>query len=644
MWNNKTYLGIIVAFLSCLSLLKAQEGLRPMTGNMNLIYPELKEFVKPLRSAAAAKTSSAGISLPFFDDFAYASVSQYPSSNFWSDSLLYVNVGMGRAPLSIGVATFDGLNKNGYPYNPNVTFSPSDAFPADTLTSQLVNLYTSGTQTLQASDSVALIFYYQLTGYGDSPEIQDSLMVDFFKPKQAKWTNRVWALRGNTNANNNDTVFKRAFVWVTDTAFLHEGFKFRFRNKAATNGNFDNWHIDYVYLDKNRSIISDTAWNDLSIGYVPTPFLKNYSAMPWQQYTVTDMADKYSNYIRYNGTSTVNTTYEYKLFDGNNNVLHAQSYGALNLPPFKQGGWQQNPVHSNPSINYTIAALGDSMDYTIKHYMLNLAGDVNIANDTVYQFQRFRNYFAYDDGSCETGYYVLGLGGRMAQRYVLNFNDTLRGMRIYFDPAGSINTAQNLYKMKINVFTNAGNGPGTRIFVSDSIYPLYSSNGHNYFTEFLFNNPLPLNAGVYFIGIQQFVASGVTIGFDRNYDFSKNLYYDSGSGWTQSSYKGSLMMRPVFGKKIEPPVGITEINEVLKGIKLFPVPANEILTIQRNQSASKLVSSYQLLNMLGNLILSGELQEELTQLNTSQLQNGIYLLKLYNKNKQMYHQKLIIQH
>jgi hypothetical protein len=644
MKNKRILLNVLVALVLLLNNTFAQEGLRPMSGNINLMYPELKEFVKPNRTMLSAKTTSAGISLPFFDDFAYASYSQYPHQDLWNDSLLYVNTGMARAPLTIGVATFDGLNKRGFPYNPNVTFSPSDAFPADTLTSQGINLFTSGTQTLQPSDSVALIFYYQLTGYGDSPEIQDSLMVDMYKPKQEVWQNRVWALRGNTNPNNNDTVFKRAFIWLTDTAFFHEGFKFRFRNKAATNGNFDNWHVDYVYLDKNRSIISDTAWNDLSIGYVPTPFLKNYSAMPWQQYTVTDMADKYSNYIRYNGTSTVNTTYSYRLYDGNNNPLHSESYGALNLPPFKQGGWQQNPVHANPSVNYTIATLSDSMDFTIKHYMLNLAGDVNLTNDTVYQYQRFRNYFAYDDGSCETGYYILGLGGRMAQRYVLNVNDTLRGIRIYFDPAGSINTVQNVYKLKVNVFTNAGNGPGTRIFVSDSIYPSYSTTGHNVFTEYLFNTPLTLNAGVYFIGIQQFVAAGVTIGFDRNYDFSKNLYYDSGSGWTQSSYKGSLMMRPVFGKKIEPPVGIEEFKAADHGITVFPVPADDKVNILRNEAAGKVFKSYRLINLIGNEVMRGELDNEKTELNTAHLAPGIYILKVTGTQNHSYHQKLILRH
>jgi hypothetical protein len=643
--RNKKYINLTLGyFFLFVVMLKSQEGTRPMTGNINLIFPELKEKLKKHKTLPVSKTASAVINIPFFDDFAYATRSAYPDPNFWSDSSLYINTGMARAPLSIGVGTFDGLNKNGFPYNPNTTFSSSDAFPADTLTSNAINLFTSGTQTLQPSDSVALLFYYQLRGYGDSPEIQDSLMVDFYKPKQQVWNKRVWSLRGNTNPNNNDTVFKRAFVWITDTAYFHEGFRFRFRNKAATNGNFDNWHVDYVYLDKNRSIIADTAWNDLSIGYLPTPFLKNYAAMPWEQYTAFEMADKYSNYIRYNGTSTVNTTYEYRLYDGAGNQIHAQSYGALNLPPFKQAGWQQNSVHANPSINYTISTLSDSVDFTLKHYMLNLAGDVNLANDTVYQFQRFRNYYAYDDGTCETGYYVLGLGGKMAQKYVLNFNDTLRGLRIYFDPIGSINLTQNSYEMKINVYSGSGSGPGTRIFVSDSIYPIYSNQGHNYFREYLFNNPLPLNAGVYYIGIQQFVAAGVTIGFDRNYDFSKNLYYDSGNGWTQSSVKGSLMMRPVFGKKIESPVGLQAVITEYDKVRLYPNPVSDWLQLELGEKFLSESMKYEIVNLMGMIVAEGVLRKNDLKIQTSTFSNGIYLLKLYGAKGQVVQHKLIVQH
>jgi hypothetical protein len=620
--------------------LSAQEGLRPMHGNPNLIYSDLKPAQTKKQSHSSSKASVTSLNIPFLDDFFYAYNSAYPSQQLWADSSVYINTGMAKAPRSIGVATFDGLNKEGYPYNPNQNFTATQGNNADTLTSLPINLFTSGSQTLQPSDSVALIFYYQQTGNGDSPELQDSLMLDFYDPTSSKWINRIWSLKGSMNTNGFDTIFKRVFIRIDSAYYFKDGFKFRFRNKAQTNGNFDNWHIDQVFLDKGRSIIGDTAWNDLTIGYVPSPFTKNYSAMPWYQFNANpskEMATYYSNYIRYNGTSTVNTTYEYRAFDQSNTQVNFQSYGAANLPPFKPGGWQHTNAHRVPSIGYTFTPMTDSTDFTIKHYMQSLGGDISIANDTVYQRQRFRNYFAYDDGNCETGYYVLGVGGRMAYKYELNVTDTLRGIRIYFDPVGNINLTEGQYKFKINIYTSAGFGPGTKIFTSDSIYPKYSQTGHNNFFEYKFNNPQILSAGVYFIGMQQFVASGITIGFDRNYNFSQNLFYDSGSGWAQSSYYGSLMMRPVFGPKILPPVGINENDLETTVFKVYPNPATDLLKIISEEDVDV---SYSVISMDGKLMLSGVG----SQINTQNLNNGIYLLVLSSQGKVQHRQKLIIQH
>ncbi|MBK7311289.1 MAG: T9SS type A sorting domain-containing protein [Sphingobacteriaceae bacterium] len=631
---------LIGSMLLCAVLLRAQEGLRPMHGNPNLIYSDLKSAQTSKQNHSVSKAAVPSLNIPFFDDFNYACNSAYPAQQWWADSSVYINTGMAKAPMSIGVATFDGLNEMGYPYNPNQNFTATQANDADTLTSLPINLFTSGSQTLQPSDSIALIFYYQQTGNGDSPELQDSLMLDFFSPSQSKWTNRTWSLKGNMNTNGFDTVFKRVFVWVTDTSFFHDGFKFRFRNKAQTCGNFDNWHIDQVFLDKGRSIIGDTAWNDLTIGYVPAPFTKNYSSMPWYQFNANppkEMATYYSNYIRYNGTSTVNTTYEYRAFDQTNTQVNFVSYGAANLPPFKPGGWQHTAAHKVPSIGYTFTPMTDSTDFTIKHYMQNFGGDISIANDTVYQKQRFRNYFAYDDGNCETGYYVMGTGGRMAYKYDLNVTDTLRGMRIYFDPVGGLSLAGSSFKMKINIYTDSGFGPGTKIFTSDSIYPKYSQTGHNKFYEYKFITPQILSAGVYYIGIQQFVAGGITIGFDRNYNFSQKLFYDSGSGWTQSSYYGAVMMRPVFGPKIIPPVGIKESAIENSTFKVYPNPSDDLVKIWNDND---LEVSYSVLSIDGKTLLSGTGSE----IDTQSLTNGIYLLVLSSQNGIQQRQKLIIQH
>ncbi len=219
--------------------------------------------------------------------------------------------------------------------------------------------------------------------------------------------------------------------------------------------------------------------------------------------------------------------------------------------------------------------------------------------------------------------------------------DTLRGLRIYFDPVGSITSTELLYKLKINVFNDSGFGPGNiKIFTSDSIYPKYSQSGHNAYFEYTFQTPLLLPEATYYIGFQQFVAAGITIGFDRNYDFSKNLFFDSGSGWTQSTVKGAVMMRPIFGKKVDPPVGLKDVfAEGETSVLVYPNPASNEIVIGNNTA-----STYAIYTIAGSLVKQGNIANDKTIVDTENLNNGIYILMLSSQNKINYRQKLIIQH
>ena len=622
----------------------AQEGLRPLNGNLNYIYKDLAS-PKSKQNIGQHNKAKVNIQLPFKEDFSYASTLFYPDQSLWSDSSTYVNTGYGIAPMGIGVATFDGLNKRGYPYTPNL-LNMSQSLPADTLTSKPINVYTSGTQTLQPSDSVGLTFYYQARGRGDSPEQTDSLILDFYKPNQNIWVSRVWYSKGNTSANTNDTIFKRGFVML-DTGYLQDGFKFRFRNKATTAGNFDHWHLDYIYLNKNRSIIADTTYDDIAIGYVPTSFLSRYTSIPWQQYNVSEKASKNSVFIRNNNNNTatpINMTYEYLTFDNTSTLTYSYTGGANpDIKPFKYFGWSNFVNHSNPPATYTFNTFTDSADFKIKHYIFKASSaDFFPGNDTVIQYQRFRNYYAFDDGSSEGGYYVLGQGGKMALKIKVNVTDTLRAVRIYFDPVGSINTAET-YNFRINVYTDNNGAPGSLMYKDSLMQPKYYSNATvNTAPEYTLTTPLILSPGEYFIGFQQFVSTGITVGFDKNTDRKEYLFYDSGNGWTQSGIYGALMLRPVFGSKISAPVGITENGFTSNNLfSVYPNPSNDQLTIRLKENKK---ASFQLINTTGQILLQNELSTPVNVLNTTLLPNGVYFLILNTDDLRTQRQKIIIQH
>ncbi|MBM3455220.1 MAG: hypothetical protein FJX80_08740, partial [Bacteroidetes bacterium] len=193
-------------------------------------------------------------------------------SKYWLDESVYWNHRFAIDPRSVGVATFDGLDKNGNPYQYG-SISPNYA---DALTSKTIDLSTFG-----ASDSIYLSFLYQPQGFGDEPENSDSLIVEFYQANGANWE-RVWSVEGSPTHP-----FKAATIPVLDSEYFTNGFKFRFRNYGSLAGALDHFHIDYVHL-RSLSYASDTLFKDFAFSYPITSLLDKYTSVPWDHYQNSD--------------------------------------------------------------------------------------------------------------------------------------------------------------------------------------------------------------------------------------------------------------------------------------------------------------------------------------------------------------------
>ena len=119
------------------------------------------------------------------------------------------------------------------------------------------------------------------------------------------------------------------------------------------------------------------------------------------------------------------------------------------------------------------------------------------------------------------------------------------------------------------------------------------------------------------------------------------LYYDAGSGWTPSSIPGSIMIRPVVGRKIIPPVGIKELEmkETDHSFVVYPNPADNTVILE---SIVESESTYQLTDIMGRIIKEENNSSNKHFISTHELQNGIYFLHiLTGKEKQT--RKVVIQ-
>lgn len=630
----KTFVLTALALLSGFCL-KAQEQLRPLSSN-----PQLSSV--PARNTAAARTTSVTgtDTIPFFEDFSYSPISPYPSENHWIDSNVYINHTYPIAPLSIGVATFDGLNKKGYPYS--LIAPVSSSAQADKLTSRPINLKSKRGVGYQPSDSIYFSFYYQAEGRGDSPEPNDSLSLDFYKPKQKKWQ-KVWGRKGY-NPSGADSIFHLVMLPIKDTAYFDSLFQFRFRNRATLSGSLDHWHVDYIYIDKNRSAgDSITMLEDVAMQYMTSPFLKNYSVMPYRQYIPSEMATNVRSYQRNNADDKYGD-YRFDIYKSTNMTtpVHQYTTTPATINSYSIVGTNTVLAHTTPSLqSYAFPALTDSATYVIRHRFI-ASPDIHHENDTMTQYQKFSTYYAYDDGSAEVGYYNNTYGAKNALRYTINVADTLRALRIYFDP---VTDGQNIIasSFRIMVWADGNNGPGNVIYRDSAMYPMYLQGNYNIMPTYTLTSCQLLSPGTYYFGIQQTTNKALNIGFDKNNDHSNALYYDIGSGWVQSAIKGSLMINPMLGCYYPPtPVSVPDYSNMSRTnkISLYPNPAQNSVRIGTNGVVVE-NGTVSILSTVGQVVHSVAFSSS-DEIDISSLPNGVYFVQLSCEELRTSPQKLII--
>ncbi|HEX7412740.1 MAG TPA: T9SS type A sorting domain-containing protein, partial [Bacteroidia bacterium] len=103
------------------------------------------------------------------------------------------------------------------------------------------------------------------------------------------------------------------------------------------------------------------------------------------------------------------------------------------------------------------------------------------------------------------------------------------------------------------------------------------------------------------------------------------------------SYRGALMMHPVFGDSLQA-LGIKKYNNTVSAnINVYPNPATDEVFIQSENTISKIV----LTDLLGNIVIQ-QSEQAVHAINTASLQNGAYLIKAFTDKGLTDTKKLII--
>lgn len=588
----------------------------------------------PSAQTSINRAPSDTISLPFFDDFAKTAL--FPNNELWLDSFAFINPGFAFYPPSIGMATLEGLSKDGMPYE--FTFNqPHDK--ADELTSRWIDL--SG---FTPADSLYFSFYYQPQGLGNAPETEDSLVLQF-KYKYLDTSNvamydwkSVWKMAGT--GIQSDSLFTQVMLPVADTIYFYNGFQFRFVNYATLSGNVDHWHIDYVYFDESR-FKGDTAYDDGAFTRPMKSLLRDYQAIPWSHYTAnpTDATGDIFTFKIHNFFSgSSNISFLGNIYGPDNANLKTLTAGTpVNVDPFTYCGNEpgddciasENSIFDNTlDFDFPTTYSGSEVDFRFAGILAGSNTDTRLDNDSVFYTQKFHSYYAYDDGSAENAYGLLQAGGQLAYRFALRKADTLKAIQIYFNPV--LDDVSDK-KFQLAVWTGGLNGPqGNPIYLSDSLYsPTYFPGFYNGFYTYLLDKPVPVSDTI-FVGWVQVEGELLNIGLDRGINANKHMFFSlsNGASWTTSNLKGAWMMRPLFGN-VQSTIGIEETS-LTPQFNLFPNPTEDILNI--SNSINDDLNKYRLkvFDSTGRLILTEENLPSQLELHT--LKPGFYMFHITAKS------------
>ncbi len=579
------------------------------------------------------------LKLPFFEDFAYKSFG-FPDQKKWCENQVWVNASFGVNPPNFQVATFDHLNELGKPYS---NLDKTKMVFADSLTSQPINLqyYFQGPTSYQyqISDNLYLSFFYQAQGFGDKPEVEDSLIL-FFKNSKKEWK-RVWSVGGTET----DT-FKQIFIPLNSTDFLYKDFQFRWVNYTKSTGNLNHWNLDYIRLDKGRNPNNDNI-EDVGIVNVNNGLIKDYFNVPYSHYKLNSNIKgsgpkvTVGNLYSKNG---IQTRFQLDIKNKYNKEIFIQPFASSSRNILKSSDTTEKfdiPFFDTlstptPSLKFTYQIAPQSNDNLPSNY--NATSD----NNKVELTHHFLPWYSYDDGSAEGAFgldyaYLGNIKGQFAMEFTTLKDDSLRGIAMYFTQTNA-DVSQRSFKIRIWKALSpigAADNKDQLVYEINVDKPVYRDS-INLFHYFFFDSTIHLTAGTYYVGWLQNMPYVLNVGYDNNYRFNNkdqgnpHLFYNLLGSWEKVDYSimGTPMIRMLFGERVDYAFSTKKINKI--SVSAFPNPTNHLIHITPNFGVVKRTEIY---DFSGRIVLALDGDHQI--FDVSKLKSGLYFARTYMVNGQM---------
>jgi Secretion system C-terminal sorting domain len=617
-------------------------------------FAQLAEYGLP-HPAATKKGKSASRTqaldpafLPFWDDF--SATDDVLRDTLWLyGQSVQLNNGFGIRPPSRNVVTFDGTDSLGKPYNINDILAKGFA---DRLISQPIRM---DLVPVAERDSVYISFFFQFQGRGELPDPGDQLSLAI-KAQDGTWET-IYVV--DSDPSLPPDVFQEVIVQISEDRFFHDNFQFRFFNYARLSGPYDHWIVDYVYLNKRR-FPTDLRFPDRTISGSFTSLFSEYFSMPLKHFmedTVGNLAfptiELYNMLEFQVGTSTLHTQpISYRtvttIKSTEDSVTTSTSFVVDSLFVGNHNGltYKTSILDSLPSPSNYYYPSADSINVRIK-YSITTKDNILITNNGDYDPLKYNpidfrhndtlsvnfvlsDYYAYDDGTAENGAGLNQAGSYLAYLFNTRIDsvDTITYVDIYFPEYGD-NTNQSLLLQIRSSLGDINQPPLLEQLI------VVERNTRNKFARYQLYRPV-LIGGQFYIGWKQITNASIPVGLDKNTDNGNRIYYNTTGDWVQNTdVKGSLMIRPGFGKGSGDV--ITGLEKSRPALRVYPNPSSGICTI--NAKAER-VEAYDLTGR--SIDLYWEHVGDNTRITLTTMADGLILLRVLTEGR-LHTEKLMVR-
>jgi len=513
---------------------------------------------------AHLKIQAEALALPFWDDFSSGEIDELK----WQNRGAVASRSIGIDAPSMGVVYLDGVDAQGKPYST----AALENGEGDQLTSQEIDL-----SPYQVGDSLYLSFFWQAGGLAEMPDEQDQLEL-YFLDREGDWE-LVWSIAGG-DPETRDT-FSHEMIRV-GASFFHGQFRFRFVNKGRLSGPFDSWILDYIYLNKNRTVF-DVNYEDRTLTKPPTSLLGKYTALPYWEWGSASEAHLSAIHSQFKNLSSRFRAMEYTVLlrDKSNKQVFQQIHSQTPFNPVPQALERRD--FSSITLKELDLELTEGLDLETVVYLTTGDGflieeisgrdtlysdlvDYRV-NDTTSHIVPLRDFVAYDNGMVDYAAGINQRSGMLALRYETSETVYLKGISINF-----ANALQAGSSLELMVWRDLDEEPEYR---KEILIP--EKEQLSEFSFFSLDTNLAV-ADTFYIGFMQFSNDFVHVGLDKSNDTAGEVFFNVTGTWQQNEeVRGSLMMRPHFSLTAPASAPAGDANAK---VSAFPNPVVERLFLE----------------------------------------------------------------